>query len=116
MTPSTSSFSHSAVSAISAALATEMTVTATARHGSALKAMAASSRAARTFSVMAIEARRLQREHLRVAPAARHQRGMVAVLDDPPALEHDDAIRVADGREAMRDEQGRRAARGVEEG
>src|SRR5450755_41592 len=38
---------------------------------------------------------------LRVVTALRHQRLVTALLDDATTIQHDDAIRVANGREAM---------------
>src|SRR5262245_34322736 len=52
------------------------------------------------------EALRLQVEHGAVAAAARHQLVVGAELDDAAVLEHADAVGVADGGEAMRDEDG----------
>src|SRR6185503_15772452 len=47
---------------------------------------------------------------LAVAAAAREQLGVGAALDDAPALEHEDLVGRADGREAVRDHEGRAAA------
>ena len=51
-----------------------------------------------------VEALRLQIEHRPVAAAERHQLVVRAELDDAAVLEHADAIGVADGREAVRDQ------------
>ena len=61
------------------------------------------------------EPRRLEVEHRAVAPAARHQLVVRAELDDGAVLEHADAVGLAHGREAVRDEDRRAAARGVED-
>src|SRR5881392_4218542 len=53
-----------------------------------------------------VEALRLQAEHRPIAPGQRHQLVVCAELDDPAALEHADAIGVADGGEAVRDQDG----------
>ena len=62
-------------------------------------------------SSAAAETLRLQIEHRAIAPAERHQLVVRAELDDPAVLEHADAIGMAHGREAMRDEDGRAVAR-----
>ena len=49
----------------------------------------------------------LQIEHRPIAPAERHQFVVRAELDDSAVLEHADAIGMADGGEAMRDQNGR---------
>src|SRR5581483_3766968 len=41
----------------------------------------------------------------RVAPAEREQVVVLALLDDPAVLEHDDAVGVADRREPVRDDE-----------
>src|SRR5688500_3366397 len=51
-----------------------------------------------------VEARCLQLEHRLVSPAGRHELVMGAELDDASVLQHADAIRVADGREPVGDE------------
>src|SRR5206468_2588714 len=53
------------------------------------------------------EALRLQIEHRPIAPGERHQLVVRAELDDAAVLEHADAIGMADGGEAMRDQDGR---------
>ncbi len=58
-----------------------------------------------------VEPLRLQIEHRPVAAALRHQLVVRAELDDAAVLEDADAIGVTDGREAMRDEDRRAAAR-----
>ena len=58
------------------------------------------------------EALRLQVEHRPVAAALRHQLVVRAELDDPAVLEDADAIGLADGREAVRDQDGRAVPRG----
>src|SRR5208282_3850111 len=57
------------------------------------------------------EARGLQVEHGSVAAAGGHQLIVRAQLDHPATLEHADAISVAHGREAVRDEDRRGVAR-----
>src|SRR5882762_9615906 len=54
-----------------------------------------------------VEALRLQIEHGAIASGERHQLVVRAVLDNPAVLEHADTIGMADGREAMRDQDGR---------
>src|SRR5436309_11287934 len=58
-----------------------------------------------------VEALRLEIEHGPVTSAERHQLVVRAELDDAPVLEDADAIRVAHGRKAMRDEDGRAVSR-----
>src|SRR5690349_20156769 len=67
------------------------------------------------FLVFAAEPLRLQFEHRPVAAVERHQLLMRAELDDPPLLQHADAVDVAHRRKAMRNEDRRAVARGREE-
>src|SRR4051794_31882911 len=57
------------------------------------------------------ELRRLQRVHRRVPPALRHELVVRAVLHDTTVLHHDDAVGAANGREPVRDDDRRHAAR-----
>src|SRR5581483_2905399 len=61
--------------------------------------------------VWRVEALRLQLEHRAIAPAERHQFVVRPELDDPAALENTDPIRVAHGRETVRDQDRRAVAR-----
>ena len=62
-----------------------------------------------------VEPLRLQIEHGAVAAAKGHQFVMRAELDHPAVLEHADAIGMANGGEAMRDQDGGAMARGGEQ-
>src|SRR6266436_4969936 len=61
----------------------------------------------RALLVGDVEALRLQIEHRPIAPAECHEFVMRAKFDDPAMLEHADAISMAHGREAMRNQDGR---------
>src|SRR5213592_272715 len=61
------------------------------------------------------EPRRLQLEHRAIAAACRHQLLVRAELDHLAARQHADAIGVADGREAVRDQDRGRPTRGGED-
>src|SRR5262245_38729757 len=67
------------------------------------------------FAFHGPEALGLQVEHRAVASTLRHELVVGAELDDPAMLDDADAIGVADGREAMRDEDGRAVASGGED-
>src|SRR6266478_521997 len=54
-----------------------------------------------------VKALRLQIEHLPITPGSAHQLVVRAELNDPATLEHADTIGLADGREAMRNQDGR---------
>src|SRR5262249_58559043 len=62
-----------------------------------------------------VEALRLQLEHGAVTSAERHQLLVTAQLDDAPMLEDADAVRMAHGREAVRDENGGGVAGGIQD-
>src|SRR5258708_7911683 len=54
---------------------------------------------------------RLQAEQLRIKAGVYEQLGVGAGFDDPACLQHDDPIRDANGREAMRNDDGHAAGR-----
>src|SRR5947208_496295 len=62
-----------------------------------------------------VEALRLQVKHGAVAAAERHQLVMGAELDHAAVLEHADAVGMAHGGKAMRDQNGGALARGGEQ-
>src|ERR1700720_2167638 len=87
-----------------------------ASSGGGIAAIAAIAAIGGIAAIAAIaEARRLQLEHRPVAAGGGHQLVVGAELDHLAVLEHADAIGVAHGREAMRDQDGGGVAGGGED-